>query len=236
MLRQLPNLLTLSNLFCGCCALLFTLQGQPIVAAWFTVGSFLFDTLDGMVARALNVHSPMGKELDSLADVVSFGVVPGAMLYMLLSAATACDPFTQVCLAALPAFILSMFSAYRLGKFNLDTRQTNYFIGLSTPGCTVFMLGLTLSANHDRFGITEVLHNQWLLYALVGIFSFLLVSEIPMFGMKIKGLSIKKNALLLVFLVLFIVLVFLLKELALSAIVLCYIVYSLLQKKTIVHS
>lgn len=239
MRRQIPNILTLSNLFCGCCALLYTLYGQPVTAAWFTLGCFVFDTLDGMVARALNVHSPMGKELDSLADVVSFGVVPGGMLYMLLTQSGVPGSglsATTVVLAALPAFVLSMFSAFRLGKFNLDTRQTDYFIGLSTPGCTVFVLGLTLGVHAGRFDLLEVLQNPWLLYALTGILSWLLVSEIPMFGMKIKGLSLKNNALILVFLVLFIILVLVLKELALSAIIVCYIVYSLLQKDKIVHT
>lgn len=242
MRSQIPNVLTLCNLFCGCCALLNTFYWQPVTAAWFTLGSFVFDTLDGMVARALNVHSPMGKELDSLADVVSFGAVPGAMLYMLLShtaGSVTVIPgfqFSLVNLAALPVFVLSMFSAYRLGKFNLDTRQTSYFIGLSTPGCTMFVLGLTLSVHANRFDFLEILHNQWFIYALTGILSWLLVSEIPMFGMKIKGLSLRKNALILTFLVLFIVLIVLLKELALSAIVLCYIVYSLLQKNKIVNT
>ncbi len=236
-MKHLPNALTLANLFCGCCALLYTFYWQPEIAALFTAGSFVFDYLDGMVARALHVSSPLGKELDSLADVVSFGVVPGAMLYRLLSgdvsiSAAFGSSFVEV--YALPAFILSAFSAFRLGKFNLDTRQANYFIGLSTPACTVFVLGLTLAAHHDRFGLKEVIENQWFLYTLIPLLSWLLVSEIPMFGMKIKRFDWKSNVFNLAFLALFVVLVILLKELALSAIIICYIVLSVIFKKYII--
>ncbi len=196
-----------------------------------------------MAARVLKIHSPIGKELDSLADVVSFGVVPGAMIYQLLSASACGNSWTafpptsvqqSICLLALPAFVLSAFSAYRLGKFNVDTRQADYFIGLSTPGCTVFVLGLALAAHNDRFGIKEWLENQWLLYGLVGLLSWLLVCEIPMFGMKIKRFDLKSNVLNLTALALFAVLVFFLKELAFSALIVCYIVLSLLFKKKII--
>jgi CDP-diacylglycerol---serine O-phosphatidyltransferase len=228
-MKQLPNALTLANLFCGCCALLYTFYWQPEMAALFTAGSFVFDYLDGMVARALHVSSPLGKEL-------SFGVVPGAMLYRLLSgdvsiSAAFGSSFVEV--YALPAFILSAFSAFRLGKFNLDTRQANYFIGLSTPACTVFVLGLALAAHSDRFGLKEVIENQWFLYTLIPLLSWLLVSEIPMFGMKIKRFDWKSNMFNLAFLALFALLVFVLKELALSAIIVCYIILSVIFKHKI---
>ncbi len=232
-MRHLPNALTLANLFCGCCALLYTFYWQPEIAALFTAGCFFFDYLDGMAARALGVSSPLGKELDSLADVVSFGVVPGALLYRLLSgevsiSAAFGNSFVEV--NALPAFILSAFAAFRLGKFNLDTRQGNYFLGLSTPACTVFVLGLALTAHKDLFGLKSVIENQWFLYALIPVLSGLLISEIPMFGMKIKGFNLKSNLLNLAFLVLFGVLILLLKDLALSAIIVCYIFLSVIFK------
>jgi CDP-diacylglycerol--serine O-phosphatidyltransferase len=239
--RHFPNLLTLANLFCGCCALVFTLAGDPVIAAWFTLGSFLFDYGDGMMARALGVSSPLGKELDSLADVVSFGVVPGAMMFQLLTGGDAISTFAgaegigqSVNLVGFPAFILSAFSGLRLGRFNLDTRQTTYFIGLSTPACTVFVLGLTLAAHHNVFGAADWIHNTWLLYMLVAVLSWLLNSEIPMFGMKVKQFDLRSNRFNLLFLGLFIVLVFLLRELALSAIILIYIVLSLFLKNKIV--
>ena len=238
-MKHLPNALTLANLFCGCCALLYTFYWQPEIAAFFTLGSFVFDYLDGMVARALKVSSPLGKELDSLADVVSFGVVPGAMLFQLLVGAPSTSTvygISLVNLMALPAFVLSAFSALRLAKFNLDTRQANYFIGLSTPACTVFVLGLALTAHNNLFGLKELVENQWFLYALVGLLSWLLVSEIPMFGMKIKRFDWKSNRFNLAFLALFVVLIVLLKALALSAIIVCYIILSLVFRKNIIAS
>ncbi len=237
-MKHLPNALTLSNLFCGCCALLFTFYWKPEVAALFTAASFVFDYLDGMAARVLKVSSPLGKELDSLADVVSFGVVPGAMLFQLLSGEPSAIPGllqSLVPIAAFPAFILSAFSGLRLAKFNLDTRQTSYFIGLSTPACTVFVLGLTLTAHHNLFGLAEFISNQWFLYGLIGLLSWLLVSEIPMFGMKVKRFDLSSNAFNLSFLALFAVLVFFLKELALSAIIVCYIALSIVLKNKIIH-
>ncbi len=237
MLRHIPNLLTLSNLFCGCCALVFTLNGDPVTAAWFVLGSFIFDYGDGMTARALGISSPLGKQLDSLADVISFGAVPGAMIYRLL-----CDRFLNCSIegqvldvmpAALPAFVLTMFAAMRLGRFNIDTRQSKYFIGLSTPACTVFVLGLALTAAHDRFGLKEVIENQWLLYGLVALLSWLMNSEIPMFGMKIKSFDWKSNAFSLVFLAVFAVLVIFLKELALSAVIVFYVLSSVFLKNKV---
>jgi len=243
MRQHIPNFLTLSNLFCGCCAILYILDGNQTIAALFTLGSFIFDYLDGMVARALKVSSPLGKELDSLADVVSFGVVPSTMLYMMLRQSSGSDGWVayppagilpSVCIAALPAFVLAMFSALRLAKFNLDTRQGNYFIGLSTPACTVFVLGLALAVQNDHFGMRQILANPWLLYGLVALLSWLLVSEIPMFGMKIKRFHWESNRLNLLFVVLFGVLIFFLKELALSAIIVCYFFASLLFRKQVV--
>ena len=240
-MKHIPNALTLANLFCGCCALLFTFYWQPGIAALFTAGSFFFDYLDGMAARALNVNSPLGKELDSLADVVSFGVVPGAMLYQLLTGGQTIETFTGVSgngfaisIIGFPAFVLSAFSALRLAKFNLDTRQANYFIGLSTPACTVFVLGLALTSHYNRFGLAEAIGNQLFLFGLIGLLSWLLVSEIPMFGMKVKRFDWKSNAFNLFFLGLFAVLVFFLKELALSVIIVCYIVLSIIFKHKIV--
>lgn len=234
-MKHIPNAFTLANLFCGCCALLYTFYWQPEVAALFTLGCFFFDYMDGMAARVLKVISPLGKELDSLADMVSFGVVPGAMMYQLLSGhqAAAVPGADMVQVAALPAFILSVFSGFRLGKFNIDPRQTNYFIGLTTPACTIFVLGLVLTAHYDRFGLAEIISNQWLLYGLIAVLSWLLVCEIPMFAMKLKGLSLSSNALTFSFSALFILLAFLLKELALPVIILCYIVLSIIIKNKI---
>ncbi len=242
MRQQIPNLITLGNLFCGCCALLWVLAGRPDVALWFTLGCFACDTADGLAARALGVSSPIGVQLDSLADVVSFGVVPATMMYALLNQALGCGTALApggvafwVCAGALPAFLMAMAAAYRLGKFNVDTRQTSYFLGLSTPACTVFVLGLALTAFHDRFGIGAWLSGHaWAIYALIALLSWLMVAEIPLAGMKIKGFGWRGNEALISILLLFLVLLFLVKELAFCAIIVVYILYSVFNKKSIV--
>lgn len=248
---NLPNILTMSNLFCGCCAFMLVIGGRPDLAAWFTLASFVFDYADGMAARALKIASPLGKELDSLADVISFGAVPAAMMYTLLSGAICGAPaffpmepletFTPVghfpvCLWALPAFILAMFSGLRLGKFNIDTRQAHYFIGLSTPACTIFVLGLTLATYNHRFNMETWLFNPFLLFPLLALLCYLLISEIPMFGMKIKRFDLKSNALVLIFAVLFASLWYIFHELALSIIIVLYVLISILQKNKVIAS
>lgn len=241
MSRHIPNLLTLSNLFCGCCALMYTLNGFTVTAAWFLLGCFVFDYADGMTARALGIASPLGKQLDSLADVVSFGVVPGAMLFMLLNNGYWDKSIPDNNLmpaywsaninpAALPAFVLAMFAAMRLGKFNIDTRQSTYFIGLSTPACTVFVLGLALAAYHNRFGLKTTIENHWVIYGLIVLLSWLMNSEIPMFGMKIKSFDMRSNAFSMIFLAVFLALVFSLKELAFSAVIIFYVLISIFLK------
>jgi CDP-diacylglycerol---serine O-phosphatidyltransferase len=230
---NIPNLLTLSNLFCGCCAALYLLNGMPETAAWFTVASFLFDTLDGIVARAMKISSPLGKELDSLADVISFGFVPGIMLYTLLAQNGVASG--HVDFNALPAFILSAFSGLRLAKFNIDTRQTSYFLGLSTPACTMFMMGVTLAAHQNTFGMGDYIqYHKWVVYTMIAVFSVLLVSEIPMFGLKIKSLDLRSNMMLLVFAAIFAAALLFLKLLALSIIVICYIIVSVLFKEKVI--
>lgn len=250
-MKHIPNLLTLSNLFCGCCALMFTLNGAPVIAAWFVLGCFIFDYGDGMTARALGIASPLGKQLDSLADVVSFGVVPGAMLYMMMAdkilsgsevagyppfSSQAGNQLSDIPLLALPAFVLTMFAAMRLGRFNIDTRQSRYFIGLSTPACTVFVLGLALAAEHNRFGLKAAIESRWLVYGLVVLLSWLMNAEIPMFGMKIKSFDLRSNAFSIVFLAVLLALVFFLKELALSAVIVFYVLISIVLKDKVLAS
>lgn len=238
-MKFLPNTLTLLNLFCGCCALVTSFYGFPVLAAYFTAGCFLFDYADGMTARALRASSPLGKELDSLADVVSFGVVPGVMLFNLLidsgfGPGNLTDtPRLNAAPIGLPMFVLTLFAALRLARFNIDTRQKNYFIGLSTPACTVLVLGLVLGAHADRFGLGELIAQPFFLYPLVGVLAWLMNCEIPMFGMKIKSFELRNNLMLLGFLALFGALFYVLKEFAFTAIILIYIVLSIILKNKV---
>lgn len=226
---NLPNVLTLSNLFCGCCAILYLFQGDPATAASFTLVSFLLDYGDGMAARALKIQSELGKQLDSLADVVSFGVVPGAMLYLLLANTNYEGGMVPLATWAMPAFILSAFSGLRLGLFNLDKRQTTYFLGLSTPATTVFVMGLTLAAYENRLGFGDwLLQNKWLVYTLIPILSILLISEVPMFGLKLRKKGWASNWPLVLVLGHFMGSYFLFGPLALSLTVVLYTVLSVL--------
>ncbi len=229
MQRHLPNILTLANLFCGCCAVVLWLDNRPFVASAFTVASFVLDYADGLVARMLRVHSPLGKELDSLADVVSFGVVPGIAFYLMLAAAHCGDSAFLWCWPAAGAFVLTIFAAYRLGRFNLDPVPRAYFIGLSTPACTLFVLGLALAARRDDFSVGALLQqNFWAIYLIVGLLSYAMVSNVPLHGFKLGSEGAAGHWRIGLFATLGALLIWGLGPLGLSAAVVLYVVYSLI--------
>lgn len=260
-MQHIPNLLTLLNLFFGCCAIVSALYFQPDTAALFLLGSFICDYADGMVARALKVTSPIGRELDSLADVISFGVAPGMLLYSFLSRAV-CGEFSfylnQImvdsglivenlppegtnanvpCMEAMPALLLPVFAGYRLAKFNVDTRQTGYFLGLTTPASTLFVLGLMLAAYHNQFGFGYILLDQpWILYLVIVLLGLLMISEVPLLGMKIKSFAWKDNEMTIVLALFGVVLIALLQYIALPLLVVVYIFVSLATKNRFVKS
>ena len=201
MKKWIPNGITLLNLFCGCAAIINILDWQFVTAFWFLVAAGLFDFADGLVARLLNVSSEHGKELDSLADMVSFGAVPGIIYYVLLFSGTVADPTLAPSAIpsapatapivwswiAAPGLLVALFSALRLAKFNLDTRQTENFIGVATPTSTVFAVGLMLIFALDLRGWANVVTSPYVLYPSIVAFSYLLVSEHPMFSFKLKS-------------------------------------------------
>lgn len=228
--KHIPNTVTLSNLLCGCLALLSILTNQIQWVPFFIGVSLLADYFDGLLARLLKVNSPVGRELDSLADMVSFGVVPGMMLFYLINEAKGInqiifdDPSTFI---GVLGFSVTIFSCLRLAKFNLDTRQTEGFVGLNTPACTIFVLGLLLMAHHDIRNLHDVIVNETVLIPIAFALSYLLIAEIPMFSFKFKSLELKGNKIRLSFIGV-VILCFLSFELgiALSLIILCYIVIS----------
>jgi len=197
MRRHLPNAITLLNLFCGACACLCLLYGRLEWAIGLVAIGALADLLDGMLARLLKVHSELGKQLDSLADMVSFGLVPGIILYGLIAASFQGQWPTDLEVRALPAFLITLFAALRLGKFNLDERQTEGFIGLPTPACTLFMIGLL--GMYLSPGIFARFFHPITYYLLVMLFSALMVSEIPMFSFKFKSLQWTGNEIRIIF-------------------------------------
>ena len=197
MKRHLPNALTCLNLLCGCLALTFIFQGQLVTAAYFVGAGAVADFFDGLVARALRVSSPIGKDLDSLADMVTFGVVPGAIMYELMGKVFVNEqPWFEprvhshwlLYLALHLPFLITIFSALRLAKFNNDTRQTTSFIGLPTPACTLVVASLPLILAHDELGLNGFILNPWVLLGLTGLLSGLLVAELPLFALKFKNL------------------------------------------------
>jgi CDP-diacylglycerol--serine O-phosphatidyltransferase len=226
MKKGLPNVITLINLLCGCCAIVLAFEVRPRAAFYFFCGALAADYLDGLAARLLRVSSDMGKQLDALADMVSFGLLPGVAMYLLMNGGQA-----NFSWGAIPAFIITLFSALRLGKFNLDTRQTDNFIGLPTPACAIFCMGLLLAARADAPGFGTVLANPWTLYPIAGALAYLLVAEIPMFSLKFKHTRWKGNEIKFIFAGAATLLLVLFQTTALPLIVLLYILISIFSPK-----
>lgn len=230
MKKNIPNIITSINLFCGCCALVCIFYGRFFNAFLFIFVGAWADYLDGLVARSLKVKSELGKQLDSLADMVSFGVVPGAIIYMLLVRGMTknFESFPQyLILAGLPAFLITVFAAVRLAKFNIDTRQSEDFIGLNTPACTIFTVGLMLIYHYDSYGLREMIINPILLYPIIIVLSYLLVAELPMFSFKFKALKWAGNEMRFTFLILALLFLILFKEVALSLVIIMYVLFGL---------
>lgn len=229
--RNIPNGITSCNLFSGCIASYMAFQGDFRMAMLFIVLGAVFDFFDGMSARLLNVSSPIGKELDSLADNITFGLAPSAVVFSLFMEIDIPEFMSGVSdLLPYSAFIISVFSALRLAKFNLDERQTTSFIGMPTPANALFWSSLAIC-------ISEGEYLQWFnalyLLLLVFVMSFLLVSELPMFSLKFKKLSWKTNKIKYIFLIVSISLLVLYGVNGLAAVILWYILLSVFLYKKI---
>ncbi|MES2653214.1 MAG: CDP-diacylglycerol--serine O-phosphatidyltransferase [Bacteroidota bacterium] len=220
--KHIPNAITCANLFSGCIGVVFAFKGELETAAYFVLLSGIFDFFDGMAARLLNVKSAIGKELDSLADMVSFGFLPGVVMFQLLKASDYSNDYIPYL-----AFIITVFSALRLAKFNIDERQTEDFIGLNTPMNTLFVVSLPFIAKD----YPEVVGSTLLLIGLVVLTSFLLISEIRIFSMKLSDVSWAKNKMKYLFLILSLVLIVALKFTAVPFILVLYIGLSVLHFK-----
>lgn len=210
MRKQIPNILTLMNLFSGCIAITMAFQHNFMaVAIWVGVAS-LFDFLDGMAARVLNVYSPIGKELDSLADVISFGVAPAAAVFILLRdyLFPSLQGGENLYLINYMAFLIPVFAAYRLAKFNIDSRQTTSFLGLPTPANGLFWVSYCYGMENVPLSLSPYIDIfSYLTLFLILLMSLLMVSEIPMFSLKIKSRALKGNERQLILAILMIVLV-----------------------------
>jgi CDP-diacylglycerol--serine O-phosphatidyltransferase len=212
-MKNIPNYFTLLNLVLGCVAIIFIMQtGEGMInyngedwkvylpeRIWWgsvCIGlAAVVDFLDGFVARLFKASSPLGKQLDSLADVVSFGVAPGLILYQMLRISFAYEPDgLDVSIAwLLPALIVPCAAAWRLAVFNLDESQTYGFKGMPTPATGLLVASLPLIMLYDEFGLQRFLLNRWFLYGLIILLAWLMVSRLPLLSLKFKNYGMKDN-------------------------------------------
>ena len=228
--KHIPNAITCCNLISGCVSILFLCRDRLLWAAGMIFVAAAFDFLDGMAARMFNAKSSFGAELDSLSDVVSFGVAPSFIVAWFLSRTGVCWWVFNFNVFSVLAFILAAFAAIRLAKFNLDTRQTESFIGLPVPAVGLFIASLPFMLFHlDKQGtLYGIVTSPYFLLAMVVIFSWLMVSEIPFFSFKIKNLKFKENILRYFVVIFAIVAVVILQWMALPFIFLFYILLSII--------
>lgn len=223
-IKNIPNTITCCNLISGCIATTFAFCGQPEKALLFIIIGAVFDFFDGMSARLLNVSSPIGKELDSLADDITFGMAPATMVFFELSVMdypSMLEPLRPVLPFA--AFVMAAFSALRLAKFNLDERQTTSFIGMPTPANALFWGSLIVGAKDFLESSPQMIFAVLLLIALC---SYIMVSEVPMFALKFKQWGWKGNEVKYIFLITCIPLIMIFGMSSLAIIIAWYVILS----------
>lgn len=226
--QHIPNALTCGNLVSGCLSVLFLAQGMPVKAAIMVFVAGLFDFLDGFAARLLHAHSPIGADLDSLSDVVSSGVAPGFIMCWLMHRANDlpdCNLLGINVLACL-AFLLPVFSAIRLAKFNIDETQTTVFKGLPAPAMAVFVASLPLALAQSGH-LTDGALGYWACLGITLVFSFMMVSRLRFFSFKMKSAKWKGNELRWSFLVVAIASILVFKWLALPFVMVLYVLLSI---------
>ncbi|MGQ2982052.1 CDP-alcohol phosphatidyltransferase family protein [Flavobacterium sp.] len=238
--KHVPNIITLCNLACGLVALIYAFDTHYQMAfVWVCLGIF-FDFWDGFFARIFKAQSPIGLQLDSLADMVTSGVVPGLIMFQMLVGIEdmreeynlASDNFY---LGLLPyaGFIITLASCYRLAKFNVDTRQTDSFIGLPTPANALFILSLPMILAHSdtESALFTFLSNPYVLIGISLLSAFMLNAEIPLFSLKVKYFNWETNKIQIIFLVVSVLLLFFFQYLAIPLIILFYVLLSAITNK-----
>ncbi|MFL5765335.1 MAG: CDP-alcohol phosphatidyltransferase family protein [Bacteroidia bacterium] len=236
--KHIPNMITCGNLFCGCLAIVSAFRGNLVSSACFVGIAAILDFFDGFVARLLKVGGELGKQLDSLADMVTFGVVPGVVMFRLMSDAVwhifygpHDNPGLFPLLPSL-AFLITIFSALRLAKFNIDTRQTNSFIGVPTPANSILICSLPLVARYQPYlgsiPVYQLANNLTFLTALTLIMSYLLVAELPLFALKFKNFGWADNKIRYSFLIISVILLILFQFIAIPFIIFLYIIMSVI--------
>lgn len=230
-----PNAITALNLVCGCLAVIYAIDGQIGTASLFILAAAVFDFMDGFAARLLKAYSAIGKELDSLADLVSFGLAPAAIVFTMLELTffgknlpiQDIDATWSQWVALYTSLVIPVAGAFRLAKFNTDDRQSEQFLGMPIPSNAMFFASFGLIY---AFGANEqvktIILNKNILLSCVFMCSFLMVSELPMFSMKFKNLQLKENAVRFLFLGVTILMLVFLRVYALPLIILWYVLLS----------
>jgi len=235
--KNIPNTITLLNLLSGLIAVMFAAINQLQIAAYFIFLGIFFDYFDGFFARMFNVQGELGKQLDSLADMVTSGVVPGIVMFQLIrqSMGQWTEPiwfnsFNDLTWLPFLGLVITLASAYRLANFNIDSRQTTSFIGLPTPALTLFVLSLPLILNRNPSVVVEnIIKNPIILIIITLLGSYLMNSNIKMFALKFKTYRFKENYIKYSFLVLSIILLIIFHFLAIPLILIIYILISVFQ-------
>lgn len=221
---HIPNSITLLNLFSGCIAVVFAFNKQFEMAFFFVSLGIFLDFFDGFFARMFNVSSELGLQLDSLADMVTSGLVPGLIMFQMMSASTSVPEWFPYL-----GFIITLGSCYRLANFNIDTRQTDSFIGLPTPANALVILSLPLVLqNTESLIMVEVLTNQWILLLITLFSAYILNAEIPLFSLKIKQFTLAKYKLQVFFLAVSILLLVFFQFLGIPLLIFTYILLSVI--------
>lgn len=257
-MKHIPNIFTLVNLFLGCLAIvhalqldvsfLYELDGRPIMqsmqaslgmASLFIGLAAVVDFLDGFLARLMKASSEMGKQLDSLSDVVSFGVAPAVILYQILRIAIMAEDnaIESSMIWTYPAFLIACFAAWRLAKFNIDTRQQYGFRGVPTPavGLLIASFPLILYYNYFDGAVNPVLLNKWVIYLIILLLSYLMVMDRPILSLKFKDYSVRNNISKIILLVVAVAAALILKWLAVPVVFIIYIILSLTTAKSQDH-
>lgn len=226
--QHIPNVITCGNLVSGCMSILFLALGMPVKAAIMIFVAGLFDFLDGFTARLLKAHSPIGADLDSLSDVVSFGVAPGFIMYWLMSRSFDLPSVVWYGISPLAclAFLLPVFSAIRLAKFNIDETQKTLFRGLPTPAMAIFIASLPLALGQLGH-LTDGALGYWACLGITLVFSFMMVSNLRFFSFKMKSAKWKGNEVRWIFLIIAVAGVAIFRLAALPFIMVFYILMSI---------
>ena len=231
--KHIPNLITLGNLFCGTIATIYAVQADFVFAGLFVILGILFDFFDGFAARLFHVSGELGKQLDSLADMVTSGVVPGIIMLKLIEVNTinASNSFfdNSILGISLVGLVLTLGACYRLAKFNIDTRQSDIFIGLPTPAMSLFVISLPLIQQYSNIEFAlNLITNNYFLIAITILLTYLMNAQLPLFSLKFKDYSVKNNLIKYVFLIASLLMIIFLQYISIPLIIIVYVVLSVI--------